>query len=67
MLDEEIERQRANIMRTPLVRRDREAPFCENLISDETSVVDLELPIPAKVSSLLEVLRLGGSYELVEQ
>ena len=29
LTDDEVERQRARIMRTPLVRRDREYPFCE--------------------------------------
>ena len=65
--DEEFERQRARIMRTPLARRDREYPFCEDLTTDDAGVVDPQLPILAQVSSLLEVLRLGGSYELVEQ
>ena len=65
--DEEVERQRAKIVRTPLVRRDRENIFCEGLICNETNVLDPQLPILAKVSSLLEVFPLGGSYELVEQ
>ena len=67
MPDEEIEHERSRITRTPLVRSDREYPFCEDLVSDKTGVVDPQLPILVKVSSLLEVLRLGGSYELVEQ
>ena len=54
-------------MRTPLARRDREYPFCEDLITDDAGVVDPQLPILAQVSSLLDVLRLGGSYELLEQ
>ena len=67
MPDEEIERELARITRTPLAPRDRQYPFCEDLISDKTGVLDLQLLIPAQVSSSLEVLRLGGSYELVEQ
>ena len=63
----EVERQRARIMWTPLVRRDREHRFCEYLVTDDAGVVDPQLPILAKVSSLLEVMRLGGSYEPVEQ
>ena len=58
---EEFERQRARIMRTLLVRRDPENPFCEDLITADAGVVDPQLPILAKVSSLLEVRRLGGS------
>ena len=63
---DEVERQWARIMRTPLVQRDREYPSREELIADDAGVVDPQLPILAKVSSLLEVLRLGGSYEIVE-
>ena len=64
---EKIERQRARIMQKRLVRRDREYPFCQDLITDDASVVDPQLPILTKVSSSLEFLRLGGSYELEEQ
>ena len=62
MSDEEIEHQRAKMMRQPPVRRDRQYPFCEDLISNETGVVDPQLHILAKVSSLLEVWRLDGSH-----
>ena len=61
----EVERQRERIMWAPLVVRDREYPFSEVVIVDETDAVDLNLGVMAKVSSLIEVLRLGGSYELV--
>ena len=61
----EVERQRERIMGAPLVVRDREYPFCEDVIVDETGAVDPNLGVMAKVSSLIEVLRLGGSYELV--
>ena len=61
----EVERQREKIMRAPLVVRDREYPFSEDVIVDETGAVDPDLGVMAKVSSLIEVLRLGGSYELV--
>ena len=61
----EVERQREKIMRAPLVVRDREYPFSEDVIVDETVAVDPNLGGMAKVSSLIEVLRLGGSYELV--
>ena len=45
--------------------RDRQYPFSEDVIVDETGAVDPKLGVMAKVSSLIEVLRLGGSYELV--
>ena len=61
----EVERQREKIMRATLVVRDRECPFSEDVIVDETGAVDPNLGVMAKVSSLIEVLRLGGSYELV--
>ena len=61
----EVERQREKIMRAPLVVRDREYPFSEDVIVDETGAVDPNLGVMAKVSSLIEVLRPGASYELV--
>ena len=61
----EVERQREKIMRAPLVVRDREYPFSEDVIVDETGAVDPNFGVTANVSSLIEVLRLGGSYELV--
>ena len=60
-----VERQREKIMTAPLVVRDREYPFSEDVLVDETSAVDPNPGVLAKVSSLIEVLRLGGSYELV--
>ena len=47
--------------------RDREYPFAENLIADSSGTTDASLPVLPRVSSLVEVLRLGGSYELVDQ
>ena len=52
-------------MRAPLVLRDRGYPFSEDVIVDKTGAVDPNLGLMTKVSSLIEVLRLGGSYELV--
>ena len=63
----EVERQREKLMRAPLVVRDREYPFCEDVIVDETDAVESNLGVMAKVSSLIEVLHLGGSDELVYQ
>ena len=61
----EVKRQLEKIMRAPLVMRDREYPFSEDVIVDATGAVDPNLGVIANVSSLIEVLRLGGSYELV--
>ena len=47
--------------------RDREYPFVEDLIVDESEAPDATLPVVAKVSSLIETLRLRGPYELVNQ
>ena len=65
--DDEVERQRSRNIWTSLVRRDREYPFCGHLITDDAGVVDPQLHILAKVSSLLESLPQGRSYDLVEQ
>ena len=61
----EVERQREKIMRAPLVVRDREYPFLEDAIVEETGAVDPNLGVMAKASSLIEVQRPGGSYEVV--
>ena len=51
----------------PLVVRDREYPFREDLIPDASGNVDPQLPILAKVWCPVDALQLGGSYELVEK
>ena len=65
--ESELERQREHILRGPLVVRDREYPFAEDLIIDESGAPDATLPVVAEVSSLIEIVRLGGQYELVNQ
>ena len=55
----EVDRQREKIMRAPLVVRDREYPFSEDVIVDETGAVEPNLGVMAKVSSLIEVLLLA--------
>ena len=65
--EDELERQRDKILRAPLVVRDREYPFREDLIPDASGNTYPQLPVLAKVSSLVDVLQLGGSYELVER
>ena len=63
--ESELERRKEHILRGPLVVRDREYPFVEDLIVDESGALDATLPVVAKVSSLIEVQRLGGRYKLV--
>ena len=65
--EDELERQRERIMLAPLVVRDREYPFREDLIPDASGNVDPQLPMLAKVSCLIDALQLGGIYELVEK
>ena len=64
---DEVERQRARIMGTPHMRRDRAYLVCKDLITYDAGVVYAQLPNLAKISSMLEVLRVGWSYKLVEQ
>ena len=63
----ELERRRDNIQKGPLVVRDREHPFAEDLISDEAGVIDPQLPVLTKVSCLVDALKMGGSYGLIEK
>ena len=67
LTDDELEIQREKILRAPLVVRDREYPFREDLLPDASGSTDPQLPLLAKVSSLVDVLQLGGSYQLVER
>ena len=65
--ESELGRRRELILRGLLVIRDREYLFAEDLIVDDSGAPDATLPVLAKVSSLIEVLRLGGSHELGHQ
>ena len=65
--EDELEWQRENIQKGPLVVRDRERPFAEGLISDEAGVIDPKLPVLTKVSCLVDALKMGGSYGLIEK
>ena len=67
LTEDELERQREKMLRAPLVVRDREYPFREDLIQDASRKTDPQLPVLAKVSSIVVVLQLAGSYELVER
>ena len=63
--EDELERQRKKIMLAPLVVRDRDYLFREDLIPDASGNLDPQLPMLAKVSCLIDALQLGGSYEFV--
>ena len=65
--EDELERQREKVREGPLMVRDREHPFAEDLITDEAGVVNPQLPVLTKVSYLVDALRMGGSYELIEK
>ena len=67
LIESELEHRKEFILRDPPVIRDRESLFAEDLIVDDSGATDATLPVLAKVSSLVEVLRLGGPYELVHQ
>ena len=55
------------ITKGPLAVRDREHTFAEDLITDGAGVVDPQLPVLPEVSGLVDALRMGGSYELIEK
>ena len=63
----ELERHRESIEKGPLVVRDREDPFGEDLISNEAGVIDPQLRVLTKVSCLVDGLKMGGSYGLIEK
>ena len=67
LTEDELERQREKIQKGPLIVRDREHPFAEDLISDEAGVVDPQLSVLTKVSCLVDALKMGGSYGLIEK
>ena len=63
----EVELHREKILRALLVVKDTEYPFCEDVIAEESGAVDPNPGIMAEVSSLIGVLRLDASCELVYQ
>ena len=65
--ESELMWRKEHILRGPLVVRHREYPFAEDLFVDESGALDAKLRVVANVSSLTEILRLGGPYELVNQ
>ena len=62
--EDELQRQREKIRKSPLVVRDRQHPFAEDLITNKAGVVDPQLPVLAKVSCVVDGLKMGGSYGL---
>ena len=67
LTQEELEHQREKIRKGPLVVRDREHPFAEDLITDEAGVVDPQLPVLTKVSCMVDALKMGGSFGLIDK
>ena len=65
--EDELERQREKIRTGPLLLLDLEHPFAEDLITEETGVVDPQLPVLTKVSCLADALKMGGSYGLIKK
>ena len=65
--EDELKWQRENIQKGPLVVRDCEHPFAEDLISDEAGVIDPQLPVVTKVSCVVDGLKMGGSYGIIEK
>ena len=65
--EDDLKRQRETVRKGRIVVRDREHPFAEDLITDEAGVVDPQLPVLTKVSCLVDELKMGGSYELIEK
>ena len=53
------------IKKGPLVVRDREHPFAEDLITNGAGVVDMQSPVLTKIFCWVDAVRTGGSYELV--
>ena len=67
LIEDELERQREKRKKGLLLVCDHEHPFVENLITDEAGVVDPQLPVLTKVSCLVDAVRMGGSYKLIEK
>ena len=65
--ESELERRRELILPGLLVFLDREYSFVEDLSVDDSGAPDAMLPLLANVSSQIEVLQLGGPYELLHQ
>ena len=65
--DDEMEQQKAKRKKGPILVPDCEHPFAEDLSADMAVFVDPKLPVLVKVSCLMEVLKMGHSYQLVKK
>ena len=65
LTENQLERQREKILKCPILFRDQKYPFNGDLIVRGDGVVDPNLPVLVKVSSMVEVLHMGDSYFLV--
>ena len=63
----EREQQRGKIKKDHLVVRNRKQSFVEDLIADRAGDIDLESPNIPKVSCLVDLLQMEGSYDFVEK
>ena len=63
--ERERKKERKKVPDAPLVVL--ECPFRGDLIPDASRNLDPHLPMLARVSSLVDALQVGGSYELVER
>ena len=65
-LSDDLGGQRDKILMAPLVKWNRERVFTEDFLVNQSGAADTNLPV-ARLLSLMEVFRLGGSYELIER
>ena len=64
---DELVWKRGKIRNDLFVMRDCEHPFADELITDEAGVVDPQLPVLPKLYCLVDALRIGASYELIQK
>ena len=64
--NELLERQKEKISLALLVKRDRGPVFTEDLLLEESCAAEPNLPLPMRLSFLMEVSRPGGSKDLVK-
>ena len=62
-----LEPWKSNFNKSFLVLWDREHPFSEDPVVDGAAVAEPRLPMLARVPCLVDVLKVGGSYELEEK
>ena len=62
-----LSNKKYKIMKGPVVVRDQEHLFAEDINVDGAGAFHPKMPLIAKVSCLMDVLKMGGSYKLVEK